>query len=402
MAASIMQRCLSPVKVASKRDRVLFLARRCLLSAAYTDARIWEQRRPDPQNLAELASQMDRCYDRKFPVSSLSVARRTPCFGPCRFRHSPNCWYLRDWTVHGWVRQCLKYGGKDKAVHTLKNKVQYGIFPDDFTLNLLIDTFLKEKNYKEACSVVEEAMLQEAFDRPTTQILSLYALSKYLAAKPELSWQEQRSVGASLYLAGLGRQDPVGLSAQSMGCAMLGKIEMSRGIHAVFRQMPLMWTHGYLGRSLAAMEKVSAGAGDVKLSKDVLDVFEAVLQDLSSSTSSDTHEEGQGSESDTVGSTLTEEDEQERSKLPEYAKRFKELSSRLQTEGKVDPAGLEALASGLAEGQLKEAEGPDVAQYEQRVRDWEDERMQLIQREKESREKAEEERQARSLAKAVV
>lgn len=30
-------------------------------------------------------------------------------------------------------------------------------------------------------------MLQEAFDLPTTQILSLFALSKYLATKPDLS-----------------------------------------------------------------------------------------------------------------------------------------------------------------------------------------------------------------------
>lgn len=47
-----------------------------------------------------------------------------------------------------------------------------------------------------------------------------------------------------------------------------GKVEMLKGIHAVFKGMPLFWGRGYLGRALAVMEK--AASCDVKLSKDTV------------------------------------------------------------------------------------------------------------------------------------
>ena len=49
---------------------------------------------------------------------------------------------------------------------------------------------------------------------------------------------------------------------------------MQRGIHAVFRGMPLSWVRGYLGRALAVMEGVAAeDSGDGKLSKDTVSVL---------------------------------------------------------------------------------------------------------------------------------
>ncbi|KAG5281285.1 hypothetical protein AALO_G00069470 [Alosa alosa] len=416
MAASVLQRCLSSVKVVLKCGTQTYIARRCLLSAAYTDSKLWEERRSDPQNLAKLANLMDRSYERKFPVSSLAIARFVDNISSreevdqaeyylYRFRHSPNCWYLRDWTVHSWIRQCLKYGARDKALHTIKNKVQYGIFPDDFTLNLVIDTFLKNEDYQGACSVVEEVMLQEAFDRPTTQILSLFALSKYLALKPDLSLEEQRNLGASLLLAGLKQENSVGVSAQCLGYTLIGKMEMTKGIHAVFRQMPLMWTHGYLPRALAVMETVSTGTGDVKISKDVLDRVESVLEELSAPEACEGEDQSSSdsdSDNETPKNTLDEEDEQERAKLPEYTAKFKALRAQLQASGKEDATSLEALVTSLAQGQLQAAEQPDVELYQRMVSEWEAERWQLIQREKESREKMEQIAQERKAARSTA
>uniref|UniRef100_A0A672Z8M0 Small ribosomal subunit protein mS27 n=1 Tax=Sphaeramia orbicularis TaxID=375764 RepID=A0A672Z8M0_9TELE len=364
---------------------------------------------------AVLANIMDRTYDRNLPVSSLTVSRFVDNISSreeidqaeyylYKFRHSPNCWYLRDWTVHSWIRQCLKYDGREKALHTVKNKVQYGIFPDDFTFNLLIDSYIKDGDFKSACSVVEEVMLQEAFDLPSTQILSLYALGSYLATRPQLTVSEERALGASLLICGLMKDDTVGLNAQLLGNALLGKVEMLNGIHAVFKGMPLLWTHGYLGRALAVMEQVAAEPGDVKLSKDILDYVSNILQELSSTADTDSSgdESGGEEEADKKQETVDEEDEAERAKLPQYVSRFKELSSQLESLGKVDTASFQTLVTSLAQQNLEASEKLDIEQYESRVQAWESEKRQLILREKEMKEKAEEEKRERLAAKAAA
>ncbi|XP_036954449.1 28S ribosomal protein S27, mitochondrial [Acanthopagrus latus] len=410
MAASVLKRCVTAaVKVKCLSPSLA--ARRWLLSAAYTDTKVWEARQNDPHNLATLANVMDRTYERNFPVSSLTVSRFVDNISSreeidqaeyylYKFRHSPNCWYLRDWTIHSWIRQCLKYGAKEKALYTLKNKVQYGIFPDDFTFNLLIDSYIKDGDFKSACAVVEEVMLQEAFDLPSTQILSLYALGTYLAARPQLTVSEERALGASLLICGMIQNNAAGLNAQLLGNALLGKVEMLKGIHAVFKGMPLFWGHGYLERALAVMER--AASGDVKLSKDMLDYVSDLLQELSSTSDSDSSGDESAGEEDKKEDAVDEDDQAEQAKLPQYVDRFKELSSQLESQGKVDSASFQDLVTALAQQNLAAAEKLDLEQYVSRVQAWESEKRQLIQREKEMREKAEQERQERLAAKAAA
>ncbi|KAK3540577.1 hypothetical protein QTP70_034321 [Hemibagrus guttatus] len=366
---------------------------------------------------AKLASLMDKTYEKKFPVSSLTISRFVDnissreeidqaeyylynffLFCIVRFRHSPNCWYLRDWTIHSWFRQCLKYGARDRALYTLKNKVQFGMFPDEFTFNILIDSYLKDEDYKGASSVVEEVMLQEAFDLPTTQILSVFALSKYLTTKPDLSWQEERNMGAALLLAGLKQENSVGLSTQLLGYALIGKVEINRGIHAVFHNLPLMWTTGYLSKGLVVMERVCNDAGDMKICKEILDYMQEMLQDLMSILASETAEE-KAAENQAV--TIDEDDELERARLPEYMTRFKELNEQLHAQGKVETRSLDTLVSILAEEKLRTCEELDMTHYEKKVQAWEAERIQLIQREEMMKRKAEQEHLAMKPSRAV-
>ncbi|XP_072904430.1 small ribosomal subunit protein mS27 [Hemitrygon akajei] len=405
--AAWLRRCalFGRLGVAAERP----VTKRCLLSAAYLNSEKWDQRKEDPHRLAELAAQMDMTYEKKLPVSSLTIARFIDNISTreeidqaeyylYKFRHSPNCWYLREWSIHSWIRQCLKHKARDKALHTLRNQVQYGIFPDNFTANLLMDSFIKEGDFTNALSVVNELMLQEMFDEKCTQLLSLYVLYKYLHAKPELKLEDERNIGASLFLLGLKQNNTVGFSSRLLGLAFIGKVEVYKGIRAVYTKMPLIWTPGYLNRALSVMEDIVKSSDEIKLCKEAVDVMATILETAATETNESTVTEESQERKPEVAPD--EEDHIERSNLPGYLNKFKELHAKLESLGKIEEESLLAQTDKLIKENLSLYENDEILNYEKKLEKWEEERAGLIQREKELKEKARQEREARLAAKA--
>ncbi|XP_026688361.1 28S ribosomal protein S27, mitochondrial-like [Diaphorina citri] len=80
------------------------------------------------------------------------------------------------------MQSSLKLNKTQELLEILDDRLNYGVFPDEYCNNLLINHFIKTNNYRDASKIASLQMLQEDFSNEITKYFSLYSCLKYLQA----------------------------------------------------------------------------------------------------------------------------------------------------------------------------------------------------------------------------
>ncbi|XP_076816090.1 small ribosomal subunit protein mS27-like [Clavelina lepadiformis] len=267
--------CFKSSRVKQTVKNCAFYAFRNFLSNAYLSPELSKQITSPASgsgDMAEVCMSLNRCHERNMPVSSMMIDRMIRCvqtdehlsgslFYLHHFRHTENSYYIRPWTAFTFVKKCLEVNPKT-LVDILTLKTHYGIFPDVFSLNKVLDVLLEKQDLKGALDLACQMFLLEVLDNKTSQALAIEAVSRY--------WEEntteiiptfedvtiKRNVAGILYCIGMYLSNP---SLTLLGQSLLGSIEAEHGIRATYQEPwgPLWWKPGYLENAVSSVENLN-------------------------------------------------------------------------------------------------------------------------------------------------
>ena len=166
--------------------------RRSLLSSAYACEDAWLAQRQQCDSLKHISPsryffELNNKYQQRKPVSAVDVdiylnsLHRAENIDELehivrRLRASRETVNTLDSTGHAVCRFYLRHGKRDALLKVLSSRVEFGIFPDHFIANILLDGAVKEGDFEAAFEVVKLMMLQEDAGNEVTQTLALHTL----------------------------------------------------------------------------------------------------------------------------------------------------------------------------------------------------------------------------------
>lgn len=106
-----------------------------------------------------------------------------------RLRMSSEATNICDSTHHAFIRNYLFFGDHNELIRVLNDRLNYGIFPDNYCSVLMMNHFIRTGDIANSAKVATLQMLQEDFSNELIRYLSLYSCHKYLLNPTE--WEKE-------------------------------------------------------------------------------------------------------------------------------------------------------------------------------------------------------------------
>ncbi len=177
------------------RENISYLCRRSLLSNAFECSDVWNSRLNSPLirnvNLESMFYELDNQYNRMKQLNAIDVdifvnAQKNDMFITeveeivHKFRLTRDASNVLPTTHHAFIRLFLDANRKDDLIRVLNDRLNYGIFPDNYCTSFILNRLLKENDTRNAAKVAVFPMLQEDFSNSLVNYLSLYAVHQYI------------------------------------------------------------------------------------------------------------------------------------------------------------------------------------------------------------------------------
>ncbi|KAF8794430.1 28S ribosomal protein S27 like protein [Argiope bruennichi] len=244
--------------ITSKFPLMQITAVRGVLSEAYLCEEAWQKRLQSPL-LKDL--KMDLYFvevDKKFGTKHLVSGVEIDLFANnvqdgsnldelehllYRFRRTKRATEMMDSTNYAVIRAFIKFKQYDSLMRILTNREGYGVFPDLYSYNIIMSTFLNEKMYAEAARTAilmmklkKTATEKQDDDEEEVQLVRVPFLRNYWFDDHFDITNPKHLIGKTFYLIGREMDHILGRSYQIIGLAMYEKWNKAAALLMTFSQ----------------------------------------------------------------------------------------------------------------------------------------------------------------------
>lgn len=173
----------------------VFIQTQTFLTKEYKCSEAWKSQTTSPVigkiNLNDFYNKIDLNYSSKGVISAIDVdlfanAIKDPSHLEelkdllHKLRLSAETGNMLESTHQATIRNYLEFGSIEDLIIILKDPLNFGVFLDEYTANILLDKLVTSSNFEQAANVASMIMLQEDYSNEITNGLCLYACFKYI------------------------------------------------------------------------------------------------------------------------------------------------------------------------------------------------------------------------------